>query len=206
MNGKAEKVFKKFRWIAKDIARRTFRHYGKTYREVLGNAEFALVMILNEPSTFDPGRNVSIKTWLWRKVYWYIKEVYVRGRHPHHTDLREFRAGEIPFSCWDKEWLGNGDEETSGSCEIRKVLEERLVVKPNWFQNLLQEVSEEGQVLLRTVVEAPKEVLAELYPKRRTPDIENRRQVIKAYLVDVLDWDHSKLDRAWKEVQECLLP
>lgn len=190
-----EALFNKHRWIAEDVAARICRNpdrgpSSRPHYEVLDTAIFALTMALFDDDGYDPKKG-SYHTWLWQKVYWYLKEVYTRGKHPHQA-LREFHVRERHLSTT----IQDGQESDAKM--------EEPTAPTSWYQSLLAEVSEEGAVLLQTIVEAPEEIIDELHTNRRT--VEARRETVRSYLIDVLDWDYAKLNRAWQEVEACVRP
>lgn len=66
----------------------------------------------------------------------------------------------------------------------------------NWLENLYMELGEEAKALVKTAVEAPEELLSILAPKRPTAS----RKALKAYMIDVLDWSPSKVERVSEEI------
>jgi len=93
---------------------------------------------------------------------------------------------EIPMDAY------NPDEDTNPF--IQKVTE------PNWFQNFFSELTEETKQMVRIIFEAPEELYEAIKPN--TP--KTSQKALRNYMVDVIHWSFEDVDRAFKEVAECL--
>lgn len=187
MEAAREKYFLKFRWISKTLAGKFSQRYKKTYEEVLDHADFALALELFDRQNYDPAKG-SLRNWLWQTVHWHLTQIYTRGWHPRLKGIREFRHTETSINEVDWKRMGTYPR-----------------TKKNWLETLLQEVSEEGAVLIDTILTAPGEIIDEFNPRKiGRPSHRRRKEAVKSYLIDVLDWDYRKFHRAWREVEACL--
>ena len=189
-----EEEFNEHRPQALKAARWAARHYRRPLSETLDHAEFALALLIcGDDCGHDPDQ-LSLGQWLCVKACYHLREVYTKGKHPHCPDIRESRAFRRERSATSqiRDW-------ESG----KKPSPPALGTKPAWFQQILQEVNEEGASLLQIIMEAPADLWKEIKPDRgRTPRIKQRR--LAAYLVDVLDWPVYKVYKAFHEVQGCV--
>lgn len=190
--------FETYQWVARDVASRLSKRFDRPYEELLDVAEFALIIELYHRRKFQEQKGTKLSSWLWRVVYFYLLEVITRGKHPRQDDLSETPATEIP--------LTNYQSNKGGEVETNEESHEELepVFRPHWLDNLLQELSEEGRVLVRTIVEAPEEIAHEFMPHRGRPSTKRQMTAVRSYLVDRLDWDWRTFHRAYREVEACL--
>lgn len=202
-----EKLFFEHRKIAKNIAIFYSRKYHKPIEETTNNAEFALCLLLygDNALKFDPEKQ-SISTWLGIKIYWYMKDVYERGHWCGCADLAEPRSfKEIQDDDLFQKWE-SGHNVYSYNAENKNpniVAPQEFTIGYSWFQNLLEEVSEESIALLQIIADAPKDLLLEIMPQKgRTA--KRKKQNLYEYLVDVLDWKPETVEKAFCEIQAAL--
>lgn len=67
----------------------------------------------------------------------------------------------------------------------------------SWKTDLFRELSEEAVFLIKTILDTPKDITTEISP--RAP--KRAYKVIKAYLIDELDWNQRKFENAWQEIE-----
>jgi len=72
--------------------------------------------------------------------------------------------------------------------------------KPNWIQNFVSELSEETKQLVKIFFEAPEELYEAIKPNQP----KTSQKYLRNYMVDVEHWTFDQVDRAFKEVAECL--
>jgi len=193
-----EIMFLEHRSVALSVARRFSSKYNRPLEETLDHAEFALVIFIYTSFKHSPSLS-SLKSWLWKKVFWHLQEVYTKGRHPHCPNIREHWANGRPdrreIACSDQ--IEKWEQGNALHCPTS------LHTKPSWLQNLIDEVGEEGATLLHIIADAPHDLIAEISSERgRTQN--KRRANLMAYLVDVLNWPMSRVTRAFTEIETCL--
>lgn len=206
--------FERYRNLARKIASKFADEYNQPYLKMVEVAEYALAMELFGRRKYDAGHDTKKSTWLYAVVYFHMKQVCTRGLHPcpayegmkEKVHVREWWQ-DVPFSCVR---FNRGDAEER---EFDPPAEDMPRMR-----RILQELSEEAQALVGIILEIPGEIAVSLRGKKvngRTQidhfklddTIRNRKKaemVIKAYLIDELDWPRAQVDRAWKEVQASL--
>lgn len=201
-----------YQWVARDVAARLAKRFDRSYEELLDVAEFALVVELYQRQQFKSGKGTKLSSWLWRVVYYYLLEVVVRGKHPRQNDLAERNRREI-LECDRTQSRAAVDVQTDGmgtdaATSYSRLMEDSTGEGPadrhHWLDNLLRELSEEGRVLVQTIVEAPEEIAHEFMPHRGRPSTKRQMMAVRSYLVDRLDWDWRTFHRAYREVEACL--
>jgi len=76
----------------------------------------------------------------------------------------------------------------------------KKATEPNWFQTFLNELTEETHALVKVIFEAPEELCEAIKPSQ--PKTSQRK--LRQYMIDVLDWTTTEVDRAFQEVAQCL--
>jgi len=152
------------------------------------------MLVYRDKVHYNPSKQ-TLHTWMAIKLHWYLKEVYYRGRHPGSPELREPHATQVEIPASDKLEAWERGEMTH--------MPEGLKCHQSKINRLLQEIGEEGAALIRILAEAGEDLIAQIQPcKGRTPA--KKQANLKAYLVDVMDWEINRVNRAFREVLECL--
>lgn len=189
-----EKAFNENRYIAKQVAVYYTRRYHRPFHETLDHAEFALALLVCDAAGAHKPELGTVEAWLRFKIGMHLKDVYLRGYHPHCADVLEPRKQkEMAHSPL----LAALDEAT----ELRKA----GPPKPNtsWINRLLTEVGEEASALIEIILDAPHDLLNEI-SSREGRSKEYKRQSLISYLVDILDWSEWEVRQAMVEVETCL--
>lgn len=180
----SEERFIQYRPLAQRVAREYCKKYNRPLYETQDHADFALALLLIEPNGHNPQIR-PLKQWLTIKIRYHLKEIYLRGRHPNVEGVKE------TIACY---------LENSASDQLKDHYEK---TPPNWIQNLLTEVTEETAAVVRIIMEAPEDLLNEICPEKgRT--MQKKRRNLKAYLIDVLDWEPHDVNVAFEEMITCL--
>ena len=169
-----ENLTENYQGLIRKIARNYNRAWGHEFEDTLSDAHFCFSKALRDYAQFDPEK-CSENTWFYNKVHNFMRNIH---RNPRTKGQKAERKAIKTSMSWGIEPMA----------------------KPRWFDNLLSEVSTEASFLLRTIMDAPSEIIDELVPKRGV----GARKAIQRHFIDDLKWDKHKLNSAWDEVQECL--
>lgn len=143
------------------------RAYSKPFEEMREEATYALLLQLDRWKEFYNPEKASEMTRVFQTIRFHLLNICTRSK-----------PIPIPFSCLEKEEQIERPSEKS------------------WLSKLLQEVSEEGRILIHTIVYAPDEILEEMAPKTRA----RARKAVREWLIDVKNWKEEVLQRTWNEV------
>jgi len=164
-------IWKSHQALARKLANRFAGMYNRDQQELFEEARTSMSLeLFTRWETFDLKKS-SVTHWLYQCIYWSLLTYCTRAQEK-----------AIPFSALDNE--------------------EQLyqpAAKPSRTETILQELSEEGQFLVRTIINAPDEIIDDLRPQTKA----RGRRAVRNWLLSH-GWDRTKLDRAWQEVQECL--
>ncbi len=189
-----EELFNDHRYIAREVAMYYTRRYCRPFAETLDHAEFALALIAcGVAGEYDPERG-TVEGWLRFKMLMHLKDVYLRGYHPHCPNVRETHRRRVHV---DSDLLEVLDETT----ELKRLGGNKP--STGWLDRLWAEVSEEAAALLEIICDAPHDLLLEICPTPGRTNKRKRRNLI-TYLTDVLDWPEAKVLRAFAEVESCV--
>ncbi len=185
-------TFSKYRNIARRIASNFSKQYPKhDYKKLCEWAEYALQMELWGRKQYRAKFGTKRSTWLYTVIYFHMRQVLSTGVHPCpyykgflRVSIRE-QAQEVPLS-----WLTKHDKPTI-----------EPIYKTSRIEDLLSDLSSDGQELILTVLKAPAELGRAVSIKTAKP----ARESIVAYMIDQLDWSRERVAKAWIEVQECLV-
>lgn len=182
--------------VAHNVASKYASRFHVSLDEARSHAEFALTLLVYEEKTgWDPDKG-SLEKWLWVKLNWYLLEVYHRGNHPHHPELKEpasFR--EIHNTDMINEW----DTEDTRSVPDSMVVKDR----DSWLHKFLEEIGQEGAEVVHIILNAPVDLMDELCACTGRSS-KHKRNNLRSYLIDVLDWTPERVALAFEEVEACL--
>ena len=169
-----EAQWKKHQGFAYKLAKRFAIVYGKEVEDLVGDAQIGIAKAIGPGGSFNPSKGAE-STWVHQCIYWELMSVCA-GRK---------RITEISLSG-----MTNDEDEVQFEPED----------KPNWTDELLKEVGEEARHLLKTIVDAPAEILDLMAPSLCA----KARDAVKCYLIDEMDWEKKQFQNAWKEIEVCL--
>lgn len=171
---KRDEIFERHQGLVHKLAKKFAVKYCRPIDEMIGEAQYGIVHCISRWKDYDPTKGAE-STWVYQWIYYTLLDSVTNRKHIQTIPLMNTR-----------------EEEDTEEIEY--------VAKDKWIDTLLREVGEEGAFLVRTIIDAPAEILNEMAPSICA----RARNAVIGYLVDELDWDKQKLKRAWKEVQECL--
>lgn len=173
-----ENLYFQFLPMARKVAGKLSRAHSRDYEEIADIAEYVLALEVFGDERIDKSKS-GWSTYLYYRIYWFLKEVITRGRYPRTDEITDVD----PRQCVED-------------------LQERdtTPTRSSWIDDLRQELSEEGAALLRIICEAPEELKAGISP--RAPA--RSKSMVHDYLIDVLDWDDFKFQQAWDEIESAI--
>ena len=164
-------MFDRHQGLVHKLAKRFAVTYHKDTEEMISEGQLGLAWFVSHYDEYDNKKGKE-STWAYQCIYWGLMTACTK-KHPSPISLNS---------------LGHEDEPYEPP------------MKTNWVDNLLREIGVEGSFLIRTIVNAPAEIIEEMDPRMCA----KARKTVKEYLIDELDWSKHKLNKAWKEVEECL--
>ncbi len=72
------------------------------------------------------------------------------------------------------------------------------IAKQSWLDNLMQSISDDAKIIVKTIIDGPSEIIEELTPKRKV------KTKLYKHLNKKASWDRPRFNHAWREVAECL--
>lgn len=191
-----EELFHQYRYVAGQVARAHSRRYNVPVTEANDHADFALALLLYEQAESYKPEKGTVEAWLRFKITMHLRDVHLRGYHPHCPDVKEHK-------CYDQVMVDTHLLQTLDEVTELKRLRSRPNPTPSWVDRFLREASEEASALLEIIWDAPQDLLAEICPKPGRRPSDKRLNLIH-YLVDVLDWSEERVRSAFQEVEACL--
>jgi len=196
-----EKIWDDYGQMIYKIAHNVMKKYG-----AMVNAEFEELLaegfqaIIKKSEKYDPARGKKA-TWIYTCAYYGMVNFCRRYKH---------KTNPVNLSIVKSSLLGKGTKHTKYMCPLNMSYllyresdpewEPEAIDKAIWLKNLLEEIGSEASVMIKTIIEAPDELVKMMSP---TAPVSSRKAVDN-YLVNVLDWSTKDVDRVKKEIVNCL--
>ena len=172
-------VWNKYNKMIMKIAHKLSKKYNQPYDELLSEG---ILRVFKNLVKWNPDRS-NLCTYVYQCAMYGMLDYCIKP------------IREIPMSEFNENPHKSSPEKSKESNPwIEKA------TQPNWFQSFLNEISEETQQLIKIIFETPEELREVIIPSH--PKTSQKK--LRIYMIDVLDWTSIDVEKAFKEIAECL--